>query len=173
MDPDPASPRGLSAPSVSAEDQQDLAVDLDRWRALAARVLIAERVPARAELSVTFVDETEITLLNEQYMGEAGPTDVLSFPIDGAELASGELLPDEPILLGDVVICPSVALRNAPNHPGTHASFHRGEVDDEIALLVVHGVLHLLGYDHQEPADEAVMRRRELELLTAYYGVAP
>jgi len=169
MDPDPASRPG---PNVTAEDHQDLSIDLDRWRTLAARVLGAESVPPQAELSVVFVDETEITLLHEQYMGEPGPTDVLSFPIDGEALRSGAPANDEPILLGDVVICPAVAARNAPNHPATHAPVHRGELDDEIALLVVHGVLHLLGYDHQAPADEAVMRRRELELLTAYYGVS-
>src|SRR5690242_18043668 len=99
-------------------------------------------------MSLIFVTEAEIASLNERFMDKAGPTDVLSFPID-AELADVVLsspspsrgpdrappdLGDMPILLGDVVICPAVAERQAPEHAGT--------LDDELALLVVHGVLH-------------------------------
>jgi probable rRNA maturation factor len=74
-----------------------------------------------------------------------------------------------PLLLGDIFICPTVAARNAPAHPGTHAPVHHGTLDDELALLVVHGVLHILGYDHAEPDEETAMQARERALLTAHH----
>ncbi len=66
----------------------------------------------------------------------------------------------------------TVAARNAPDHPGTHAPVHHGTLDDELALLVVHGVLHILGYDHAEPAEETAMQARERALLTAHHQSA-
>ena len=112
-------------------------------------------------------------------MGKSGPTDVLSFPIDAAEAEivlhgqptnrgpdrSPPDLGDMPLLLGDVVVCPAVALRQAPDHAGT--------LDDELALLVVHGVLHVLGHDHGEPDERDAMRARELELLEAHHWGGP
>jgi len=70
---------------------------------------------------------------------------------------------DLPLLLGDIVICPDVAAANAPGHAGSF--------DDEIALLVVHGILHLLGMDHADPAEQAAMQARERELLEQFHGV--
>ena len=112
-------------------------------------------------MSLLFVDEPTIAELHERFLGEPGPTDVLAFPID-EEPEPGGRSPDEggtgpgggcpatrttcPTLLGDVVVCPSVAARNAAEHG---VSF-----EDEVALLVVHGLLHLLGMDHGED-DEA------------------
>jgi probable rRNA maturation factor len=162
-----------------ADEQDDVPVDLARWQALALDVLRAQGVRGLAEMSLLFVTETEIAQLNERYMGTAGPTDVLSFPID-AELADVVLgapspsrgpdrappdLGDMPILLGDVVICPGVAARQAPQHAGT--------LDDELALLVVHGVLHVLGHDHAEEGERTVMRTRELALLEAHHWHGP
>src|SRR3546814_12582280 len=110
-------------------------------------------------------------------MGADGPTDVLSFPIDdpidpGRWPDSGSTGPDReppevqdlPMLLGDVVICPAVAARQAPEHAGSY--------DDEIALLVVHGVLHVLGLDHAEPAEEAAMQARTEERRVGKEGVS-
>ncbi len=91
--------------------------------------------------------------LNREHMGHEGPTDVLSFPIDGTDAG-----PDG--LLGDVVVCPAVARRNAPDHAGTY--------DDELALLVVHGVLHVLGHDHADADDAEAMRAREVDLLARF-----
>ena len=126
-----------------------------------------------AELSVLFVDAEVMTGLNQRFMDEDGPTDVLSFPLDDdlVELGRwpdasttgpdrGALQPDDaPLLLGDVVICPEVAARNAPDHAGSY--------EDELALLVVHGVLHVLGMDHADESTTAAMQARERELLTA------
>jgi probable rRNA maturation factor len=124
-----------------------------------------------------FVDEQAISDLNKRFLGKDGPTDVLAFPIDeepvegGRSPDSGGTGPgfaseptDLPTLLGDVVICPSVAARNAPEHAGTY--------DDEIALLVVHGVLHLLGMDHEEDEEAEAMEQRERELLAKFHGGA-
>ena len=72
---------------------------------------------------------------------------------------------DVPLLLGDVVVCPDVAREQAPDHAGT--------LDDELALLVVHGVLHVLGHDHAESGDTALMRAKELELLSAHHWSGP
>lgn len=133
---------------VATDDQGDEPVDLDRWAALATAVLDDEG--AEGELNLLFVDEAAIAELNVEHMGHEGPTDVLSFPIDGPDAG-----PDG--LLGDVVVCPAVARRQAP-----------GAYEDELALLVVHGVLHVLGHDHAEPDESAVMRAREVAHLERF-----
>jgi probable rRNA maturation factor len=167
-------------PEVFCSDEQgDVEIDLLRWQNLAERILAAEGIRGGTEMSIIFVGENDIAELNESFLGVLGPTDVLSFPIDAADL---DLAPtsggatrgpdrapldpsDLPLLLGDVVICPSVAARNAPTHAGN--------LDDELALLLVHGILHVLGHDHAEPAETVVMRRRELELLERLHWGAP
>jgi probable rRNA maturation factor len=160
---DPKSPTGVESPPevdvVVSDEQSDLVIDADRWARLAARVLASER--AHGELTLTFVDRDEIAELNAEHLGHEGPTDVLSFPLDAADDGPGEA----PTLLGDVVVCPAVAAEGAPDHAGT--------LDDELALLVVHGVLHVLGHDHAEPDEAALMRARELELLIAHHWDGP
>ena len=159
-----------------ADEQTARPVDADRWQSLAVAVLADEGVQGECELSVLFVDEATIADLNERFMGHDGPTDVLSFPIDGEANPPGRWpdnggpgpdrfeddLDDLPLLLGDVVVCPTVADRNAPGHAGTY--------DDELALLVVHGILHLLGRDHGDDAGRTAMQARERELLAAHHG---
>jgi probable rRNA maturation factor len=156
---DPSSPTGVEAPDpvhvVVDDEQTELAVDATRWAELAAAVLRSEgRV---GELTLTFVDRDEIAALNEEHMGHVGPTDVLSFPLDDdpSVVAAG------PVLLGDVVICPSVAAEAAADHAGS--------VDDELALLTVHGVLHVLGHDHADREDRAAMQAAELAHLRAHH----
>lgn len=158
-----------------ANEQNEHPVDIQRWQDLAGAVLHAEGVRGLAELSLLFISRAEIAELNLDYMGKEGPTDVLAFPIDAAE---AELVhhgqppsrgpdrapadpADMPLLLGDVVICPAVAFDQFADHAGTF--------DDEIALLVVHGILHVLGYDHAEDAEALAMRDRERELLIAHH----
>src|SRR3954468_2043824 len=153
-----------------ADEQRDIEVDVARWVRLARLVLTDERVHERygsdVEMSLMFVDAQTIAELNERFLGAEGPTDVLSFPLD-EELPPGGRQPDQggrgpgapadngdpPALLGDVVVCPSIASLQAAER-GVNA-------DDEVALLVVHGVLHLLDYDHAEADEATVMRRRE------------
>ena len=157
----------------AADEQQARAVDLDRWAGLARAVLEDRRVRGEVEVSLLFVDEPSIAALNEQFLGRKGPTDVLAFPIEDEPLPGGRS-PDsggsgpgtdaevEPLtLLGDVVICPAVAARNAADHGVA--------VDDELALLVVHGLLHLLGMDHETDRDAEAMERLERELLARHH----
>jgi probable rRNA maturation factor len=156
-----------------ANEQSDVDIDVSRYVRLARMVLEAERVLPEVEMSLLFVDESTIAELHERFLGYEGPTDVLSFPMDD-ELPPAGRQPDQggrgpgapadpgdpPSVLGDVVVCPSVA--------GRQAAERGGGLDDEISLLVVHGVLHLLNYDHAEPAETAAMQRREQELLARF-----
>jgi probable rRNA maturation factor len=139
------------AVDVFAADEQALRpVDLDRWAALVRAVIEDRGLRGDVEVSLFFVDEDTIAGLNRQFLGKDGPTDVLSFPIE------------EPLLLlGDVVICPTVAATNAVAHEVAE--------EDEVALLVVHGLLHLLGMDHEEEAEAERMEALERELLARHH----
>jgi probable rRNA maturation factor len=134
-------------------------VDEVRLTALARFVLDAMKVSPLAELSVLLVEEKAMTDLHVRYMGEEGPTDVLSFAQDEAFDASwSESGDDDPTtLLGDVVLCPDVARRQAEQAGHT---FER-----ELHLLCTHGILHLLGYDHAEPDEEKEMFALQRQLL--------
>ena len=185
---DPSRPRLSGRPRVGgdgepevfcADEQSDVPLELDRWQDLAMQVLRDEGVRGLAELSILFVAEQEMAELNRDYMGKDGPTDVLAFPIDAHDVtqvvapAGATRGPDRapidpgelPLLLGDVVVCPAVARRQAPDHAGT--------LDDELALLIVHGVLHVLGRDHAEPEEAEEMRARERALLEAHHWHGP
>ena len=135
---------------------------------LARQVLAAEGVRGAAELGLGFVTESDMADLNREWMGQEGATDVLAWPLDAnAEddtVAEGDgPVPtvDVPRLLGDVVVCPAVAARQA------ETAGH--DVADELALLVVHGVLHVLGHDHDGPEEEAAMQAREAAHLTRHH----
>jgi probable rRNA maturation factor len=157
-----------------ADEQGEHPVELARWVMLAQAVLRDQGVRGEAELSLLFVDEATMVDLNSRFMGSEGPTDVLAFPIDdpveagrwpdaastGPDRDPPEI-EDLPLLLGDVVICPAVAARQAPEHAGSY--------EDELALLVVHGVLHVLGHDHADPEEEAAMQALERELLARHH----
>ena len=148
----PGAGLAVAAADERAVDRSE-AVDVGAWASLAEAVLRAENVTA-GELNLVFVDPGEMARLNAEHMGEDGPTDVLSFPLDGAD--------PHPIgarMVGDVVVCPAWARDRGLGAAG----------DRELALLVVHGVLHLLGYDHADPADAARMQARERQLLAAHY----
>lgn len=139
---------GDHTPRILVDDRQDLPVDTDGLVALAETCLRGEGA-TRSELSVSLVTEAEMAELHERYLGEPGPTDVLAFPLDGTD--------EEGVrLLGDVVICPAVAARNNPGDPAA-----------ELRLLLVHGILHLLGHDHEEEEERA----RMWELQERYSGV--
>jgi probable rRNA maturation factor len=136
-------------PKVLISNRQDRPVDEAALLELAADTLRGEGVE-RAELSVSFVDGTEMAELHERFMDEPGPTDVLSFPLDDADEVGVRRL------LGDVVVAPTEAERNNPEDP-----------DAELRLLVVHGILHLLGYDHEDDG----ARTRMWERQERYSGV--
>ena len=145
--------------SVEILNESGHDLDVQRLAGLARFVMGRMRVHPQAELCLKAVDEDTIAELNEQWMEKQGPTDVLAFPMD--ELRPG-LLDEEPVegVLGDLVLCPSVAERQGETAGhGTLA---------EIELLTVHGILHLLGYDHAETADHRVMFGLQDELLAAW-----
>jgi len=164
MSGEPPQPGPVAGPTVIVDDERDdpdpaQPVDVSRWEALVADVLFAEGLGDRlVEVHLHFVDEPSIEVLNRDHMNGSGPTDVLAFPVD--DLA--EVPVDVPVLLGDVVVCPSVAARQAPEHAGDYHA--------ELALLVVHGVLHLLGDNHADPDQAAAMQTKERGHL-ARHGV--
>ncbi len=171
----------MSVEVFIANEQSEFAVDEDRWMHFAMNVLKSQKVSGDAEFSLIFVDRSAISGLNERFMGKKGPTDVLSFPIDTEPYSagrspdfssSGQRSPAQdsysaPFLLGDVVICPEVASENAAEHEGTN--LHDGSLDDELALLIVHGILHLFGMDHELDDEAEIMEEREQELLQLHY----
>jgi len=137
-------------------NEQDLAVDRDRLSAIASHTLESEDVDDSAELSILFVSAAHMRRLNAHFAGDDYATDVLAFPMREDEDDEEEAGP----LLGDVVVCPQIALRNAERIGHS--------LDDELAVLVVHGTLHLLGYDHQGPKEKEAMERRQNEILSSF-----
>ena len=146
---------------VELTDEQEDPLEPEPLLALAEAVVREEGLDGEALISISLVDEAEISRLNEDHLARSGPTDVLAFPIE--DLVAG-VVPEQggdrpPLLVGDVVICPAVVRRQAAE---ADVPF-----DDEMALIVVHGILHLLGYDHAVEGDAEKMERRERELLTS------
>ena len=142
-----------------SDEHPSSGVDPEHLRRLAEAVLSAEGFPAEAEVSITLVGDDEMASWNFRALGKSGPTDVLSFPVEA--LRPGEVptpIPNGlPLLIRDVVIAPDYVRRQADDQGS--------DADDEIALMVAHGVLHLLGYDHQNDPEAEVMEAREREIL--------
>lgn len=137
---------------VFVANEQPREVDEARLSRLATHVLQAEEVDEGAELSVLLVGSDHIRKLNARFAGDDYATDVLSFPMMEDD--------DTSLLLGDVVLCPEVAAANAEKlgHP----------VDVELETLLVHGTLHLLGYDHDDEEEKARMEDRQREILAGF-----
>ncbi len=149
--------------SIDVNNDSGVAVDERALMALARHVLDRMHIHPLAELSILLVDEGTMEQLHLQWMDEPGPTDVMSFEMD--ELRPGtDTKPSEPGLLGDVVLCPAVAERQARD--AGHST------EDEIHLLCAHGVLHLLGYDHAEPDEEREMFSLQRDLLASWRATA-
>ena len=144
--------------NVFIADEQELPVDSERLVALARHTLLAEDVDEEAELSVLLIAGDHMQRLNARFAGNDYATDVLAFPM--MEDADDEEVP----ILGDVVICPRVAEENARRIG--HA------FDHELDTLLIHGTLHLLGYDHQGKADKALMDKRLREVLSSFPSAA-
>lgn len=145
--------------SIEINNEAGIEVDEAKLQRLAAYVFDALHVHPDAELAIVLVDEAAIEQLHVQWMDEPGPTDVLSFPMD--ELRPGSIDKPTPAgLLGDVVICPQVAEQQAKT--AGHST------EQEILLLLTHGILHLLGFDHAEPAEEAEMFGLQRDLLLGF-----
>jgi probable rRNA maturation factor len=137
---------------VFVANEQELLVDEVRFSSLARHTLAAENVDESIELSVLFVSSEHMRRLNARFAGNDYETDVLAFPMLEDDETS--------TMLGDVVICPEVALRNAAQLGH--------DLKAELDALVVHGTLHLLGYDHQGQADKSRMDSRMKEVLKSF-----
>jgi probable rRNA maturation factor len=142
-------------------------VDVRRTQQLAAFVLDRMRVHPQAELCITAVDEDTIAELNAKWMDKEGPTDVLAFPMD--ELRPGKVNeePEEGVL-GDLVLCPAVAVRQAEEAAAKGQTGYTATA--ELDMLTVHGILHLLGYDHAEPEEHKEMFGLQARLLAEWQG---
>lgn len=149
MDADSPSPRRDHL-EVSVLDLQEVVIDIPHIEDVARRTAVAEG--ATGELSIVFVDAEKMSEMNSQYRDECGPTDVLSFSIDG--LISGGVEPGDeaPFIIGEVIVCPEVAVLQTTEG-----------IESEIDLLVAHGILHILGFDHDTEESARIMRGREKE----------
>ena len=148
--------------SIEIANESGTDVDTDSVLGAARYALDQMGVNPLAELSILLVDVEYMTELNHRWMGGDGPTDVLAFPMDEGSIDHGpqEGSGGEPALLGDIVLCPEVAAKQAAT--AGHATI------DELALLTVHGALHLLGYDHAEPEEEREMFDLQNRLLQSW-----
>jgi probable rRNA maturation factor len=129
---------------IEIANNSGIACNEDEIVEVAAFALDKMGIHPDSDLGITLVDEDEITKLHVQWMDLPGPTDVLSFPMDELKPFSAS---DGPGIIGDIVICPQFAAKQATKHSAA----------DEISLLTVHGVLHLLGFDHVEPGEHKIM----------------
>lgn len=148
--------------SVEVNNEAAFEVDERELVDLSRSVLDAMRVHPQAELSILLVDEATMEGLHVQWMDLPGPTDVMSFPMDELRPGRDDEEP-EPGLLGDVVLCPTVAQRQAGQAGHSTA--------EELLLLTTHGILHLLGFDHAEPAQEREMFQLQRRLLLSFLAV--
>jgi probable rRNA maturation factor len=139
---------------IDLTDLTNSNVDTSRLEALAEFSIIQLGIHPDSELSISLVDEEEMSSLHMQWLNESGPTDVLSFPMDEIKPNSST---DGPGLLGDIVLCPNYAKKQAKDVGHS--------LQDELEILFVHGVLHLLGFDHRENAEKAAMFSRQDEIL--------
>jgi len=150
--------------TIDINNESGLEADCPGLVRLATFTLDQLRIHPQAELSILLVDEDTMSAYHEKFMGEPGPTDVLSFPMD-------ELRPpddgDEPPegLLGDIVLCPSVT--------GRQAAEHGRSANEEAEYLLVHGLLHLLGFDHAEAGEKAEMFGLKDKILQAWDAARP
>lgn len=149
---------GRAAVTVTDRREGGVEVDGERWRRLVSAVLAELGVPAGTQVDVTCVGVEEMAELNTAHMEGEGPTDVLAFPLD----EPGSAPPGVPEILGDVVLCPEVAV-------GQAAEAGKDPME-ECDMLLVHGLLHLLGHDHQEPEERQIMFGLTDRLLAAFAG---
>jgi probable rRNA maturation factor len=163
--------------SIEVHNESGVVVDEAGLAALGRFVLDAMQINPLAELSMLLVDEDAMEQLHLQWMDLPGPTDVMAFPMDGEDMPGDRFDPSAPpstdenlaeAMLGDVVLCPAVAERQAKD--AGHS------VVAELHLLTTHGILHLLGFDHGDPDEEREMFELQAQLLRAWSkesGVAP
>lgn len=152
-------PPSTGAPSIEVANESGVACDEGSLVELAGFLLPQLRLHPECALSITLVDVQRMTELHVEWMDEPGPTDVLSFPMDELRSAAVGESPEAGIL-GDIVLCPEFVRRQAQEKGRS--------LDDELAFLVTHGMLHLIGYDHATQDDYDVMFALQDDLLEAW-----
>ncbi len=150
--------------SVDLNNESGLEADSPGLVRLATFALDQLRIHPQAELSILLVDEDTMSAYHEKYMGEPGPTDVLSFPMDELHPPEDDEEPPRG-MLGDIVLCPAVTARQAGEHDRS--------ADAEAEYLLVHGILHLLGYDHGDDEEKAAMFGLKDRVLAAWAEERP
>ena len=138
--------------------QKTIKINQKKIKEIVRKVLQNLKIDEQVEVSILFTTDKFIKYLNKKYRGIDKPTDVLSFSLQEGIVKSPEVQGSQ--LLGDVIISTETAQRQADilNH----------SVEKEIILLLIHGLLHLIGYDHKEEEDGKVMRQKEMELLNSF-----
>lgn len=145
--------------SIDVLNETDVVTDELELVALARYVMGQLKVHPLADLCITLVDEAAMETLHVQWMDLPGPTDVMSFPMDELRPGQDDADPDEGVL-GDIVLCPTVAAKQA--REAGHAT------EEELLLLTTHGILHLLGFDHEGPDEEREMFELQRQLLLTF-----
>ena len=176
---EPPEPAAVSVEIIVRADVPEL-LPIEECQQLLAASVAAAGAPEGSVITLTLSDDAELAALNAEHMGKEGPTDVLSFPLlppsafpshpgqdPGVREATDAfpLPPGEPVDLGDVVVSVERAIEQAEGGAGGQANDRRWAPADELRLLITHGGLHVCGWDHAEPAEEAAMRALELRLL--------
>ncbi|GAB3579496.1 rRNA maturation RNase YbeY [Calidifontibacter terrae] len=150
--------------SIDVLNETDVEVDLDELHDCAVWTMQEMRVHPEADLAITIIDEAAMEVLHVKWMDLPGPTDVMSFPMDELRPGRDGEEPDEGIL-GDLVLCPTVAAQQAEQAGHT--------TEEELLLLTVHGILHLLGFDHAEPQERREMFDLQRTLLLTFLARRP
>jgi len=145
--------------SVDLLNETEVDVDLDELRHCAVYVMQQMHVHPDADLCVRIIDEAAMEVLHVQWMDLPGPTDVMSFPMDELRPGRDDEEPQDGVL-GDLVLCPTVAAKQADEAGHT--------AEEELLLLTVHGILHLLGFDHAEPDERRAMFELQRRLLLTF-----
>jgi probable rRNA maturation factor len=143
---------------IDVDNSSNFSIDEVSVKNYAKQMLQILKVNTKSDVSILFVNEDEMTKQHVRWMNESGPTDVMSFPMDDIVLQDSKLRKKQAIL-GDIIICPAVALKDAKEQ-GINPAYH-------LVFLITHGVLHLLGQDHQEASQRVVMQKHEQGIMNS------
>jgi probable rRNA maturation factor len=143
---------------IDVDNSSNFSIDEVSVKNYTKQMLQILKVNTKSDVSILFVNEDEMTKQHVRWMNESGPTDVMSFPMDDIVLQDSKLRKKQAIL-GDIIICPAVALEDAKEQ-GINPAYH-------LVFLITHGVLHLLGQDHQEASQRVVMQKREQGIMNS------
>jgi probable rRNA maturation factor len=143
---------------IDVDNSSNFSIDEVSVKNYTKQMLQILKVNTKSDVSILFVNEDDMTKQHIRWMNESGPTDVMSFPMDDIVLQDSKLRKKQAIL-GDIIICPAVALKDAKEQ-GINPAYH-------LVFLLTHGVLHLLGQDHQEASQRVVMQKREQGIMNS------